>query len=122
MRHEIIGDRLLVKVLETGERTKGGLYIPEIATDNTPWMKAEILGVGTGWISMQTGQLIPLPSVAVGDVVIFFRTMQPGDQLVVPLDDGEEGLIIRYTAIFEILRDLNAGSTIVDAEGKALVM
>lgn len=122
MRHEIIGDRLLVKVLETGERTKSGLYIPEIATDSTPWMKAEILGVGTGWISMQTGQLIPLPSVAVGDVVIFFRTMQPGDQLVVPLDDGEEGLIIRYTAIFEILRDLNAGSTIVDAEGKALVM
>jgi co-chaperonin GroES (HSP10) len=122
MRHEIIGDRLLVKVLETGERTKGGLFIPEIATDNTPWMKAEILGVGTGWVSMQSGLQIPLPNVKVGDVVIFFRTMQPGDQLVVPLGDGEEGLIIRYASILEILHDLNTGSTIVDADGKALVM
>jgi co-chaperonin GroES (HSP10) len=122
MKHIIIGDRLLVKVLETGERTRGGLFIPEMATDNTPWMKAEILVVGTGWVSMQTGQSIPLPTVEVGDVVIFFRSMQPGDQLVVPLDDGEEGLVIRYASILDVLRDLNAGSTIVNAEGKRVVM
>lgn len=120
MRYEIIGDRLLVKVLETGERTKGGLFIPEIATDNTPWMKAEVIEAGSGRL-MTTGVLVPL-TIAKGDVVIFFRTMQPGDQLVVPLDDGEEGLVIRETAVLARLHDLNAGSTIVDADGKSLVM
>ena len=120
MRYEIVGERLLVKVLETGERTKGGLYIPEIATDNTPWMKAEVLAVGSGWL-MNTGVQVPLPAV-VGDVILFFRTMQPGDQLVVPLDDGEEGLVIRFASVLSFLRDLNVGSTIVDSDGKALVM
>lgn len=120
MRYELLGERLLVKVLETGERTKGGLYIPEIATDNTPWMKAEVIEAGCGRL-MTTGVLVPL-QVAKGDIVIFFRSMQPGDQLVVPLDDGEEGLVIREGSVLAILRDLDAASTIVDAEGKALVM
>ncbi len=120
MRYEIIGDRLLVKVLETGERTRGGLYVPEIATDNTPWMKAEVLEAGNGRL-MTSGVLVPLV-IQKGDLVIFFRTLQPGDQLVIPLDDGEEGLIIRETAVLARLHDLNAGSTIVDTEGKSLVM
>lgn len=120
MRYELIGERLLVKVLETGERTKGGLYIPEIATDNTPWMKAEVIEAGCGRL-MTTGVLVPLQVVR-GDIVIFFRSMQPGDQLVVPLDDGEEGLVIREGSVLAILRDLNVASPIVDAEGKALVM
>lgn len=120
MKYRIVGERLLVKVLETGERTRGGLYIPEMATDNTPWMKAEVLGVGSGWL-MNTGVLVPLPA-AVGDVVIFFRSMQPGEQLVLPLDNGEEGLVIRFASVLTFVDDLDAGSTIVDADGKALVM
>lgn len=120
MRYELLGERLLVKVLETGERTKGGLYIPDVATDNTPWMKAEVIEAGCGRL-MTTGTLVPL-QVQKGDCIIFFRSMQPGDQLVVPLDDGEEGLVIREGSVLAILRDLDTASTIVDAEGKALVM
>jgi co-chaperonin GroES (HSP10) len=120
VRYELLGERLLVKVLETGERTKGGLYIPEIATDNTPWMKAEVIEAGCGRL-MTSGVLVPL-QVQKGQIVVFFRSMQPGDQLVVPLDDGEEGLVIREGSVLAILHDLDAASTIVDAEGKALVM
>lgn len=120
MRYELLGERLLVKVLETGERTKGGLFIPEIATDNTPWMKAEVIEAGCGRL-MTTGVLVPL-QVQKGDCIIFFRSMQPGDQLCVPLDGGEEGLVIREGSVLAILRDLDVGSTIVDAEGKSLVM
>jgi chaperonin GroES len=120
VRYELLGERLLVKVIENNERTRGGLYIPEMATDGTPWMKAEVIEVGTGRL-MTTGVLVPL-QVAKGDCILFFRSMQPGDQLCVPLDDGEEGLVIREGSVLAILRDLNAGSTIVDTEGKALVM
>jgi chaperonin GroES len=103
MKYRMFGDRILVKVLETNERTKGGLFIPQIATDGTPWMKAEVLAVGTGIIS--AGVVFPLP-VKVGEVVVFFRTLQPGNQLVVPLEDDEEGLVIRFEACLGALEDL----------------
>ena len=120
MRYELLGERLLVKVLETGERTKGGLYIPEVATDNTPWMKAEVIEAGCGRL-MTTGTLVPL-QVKRGDVIIFFRSMQPGDQLVVPLDDGEEGLVIREGSVLAILRDLDKASMLVDDGGRRVVL
>lgn len=119
MRYELLGERLLVKVLETGERTERGIVIPAVATDNTPWMKAEVIEVGTGRI-MTTGVTVPL-QVAKGDVILFFRSMQPGDQLVVPLGHGEEGLVIREGSVLAILRDLERGSNLVSAEGKTLV-
>lgn len=120
MRYELIGERLLVKVLETNERTKGGLFIPEVVTDGTPWMKAEVLEAGSGRL-MTTGVLVPLV-VAKGDVILFFRSMQAGDQLVVPLDDGEEGLVIREGSVLAILRDLEKASTLLSVDGKTMVM
>lgn len=119
MRYRIFGDRLLVKVLETGERTERGIIIPAVATDNTPWMKAEVLAKGTGMIS--AGVNFPLP-VEVGEVVVFFRTLNPGEQLVVPLDNGEEGLVIRFQACLGALEDLHTASALVSADGKAMVM
>jgi len=119
MKYRIFGDRLLVKVLETGERTTGGLYIPRIASDNTPWMKAEVLAVGTGIIS--AGVKFPLEQ-HVGEVVVFFRSMQPGDQLVVPLDDGEEGLVIRSASCLSAIEELERPPTLLTHDGKAVVI
>lgn len=119
MKYRIFGSRMLVKVLETNERTAGGLIIPQVATDNTPWMKAEVIAKGTGMIIPGHG-LYPLP-VEVGEVVVFFRSMQPGDQLVVPLDDGEEGLVIRFESCLGALEDLHRASALVSPEGKAMV-
>jgi len=119
MKYRIFGDRMLVKVLETNERTRGGIIIPDLVTDNTPWMKAEVLAKGTGMIS--AGVVFPLP-VEVGEVVVFFRSMQPGDQLVVPLDDGEEGLVIRFQSCLGALEELDKASTLVSVEGRPMVM
>ncbi len=120
MKYRIFGSRLLVKVLETGERTAGGIVIPQVATDNTPWMKAEVLAKGTGMIIPGHG-LYPLP-VEVGDVVVFFRSMQPGDQLVVPLGDREEGLVIRFESCLGALEDLDKASKLVGVDGQAVVL
>lgn len=119
MKYRIFGSRILVKVLETGERTASGLYIPQVATDNTPWLKAEVIAKGSGMIS--AGVLFPLP-VEIGDVVVFFRSMQAGDQLVVPLDDGEEGLVIRFESCLGALEDLDRASSLVAPDGKRMVV
>lgn len=118
MKYRMFGDRILVKVLETGERTQRGIVIPEVATDNTPWMKAEVIAKGTGIIS--AGVVFPLP-VEVGEVVVFFRTLQPGNQLVVPLGDGEEGLVIRFESCLGALEGLSTASSLVSVDGKALM-
>lgn len=120
MRYELLGDRILVKVLDANERTSGGLWIPETARDGSPWMRAEVLGVGTGRL-MTTGVLVPL-SVAIGDVVEFFRTVTPGDQMVYTLEDGGEALIIREQAVFAIIRDLNSTPPLLDASGNQVVL
>lgn len=117
MKYRMFGERMLVKVLETGERTQRGIVIPEVATDNTPWMKAEVLAKGSGMIS--AGVLFPLP-VEVGEVVVFFRTLQPGDQLVVPLEDGEEGLVIRFQSCLGALEGLQTSSGLVGTDGKVI--
>jgi chaperonin GroES len=120
VRYELLGDRILVKVLDANERTSGGLWIPEMATDNTPWMKAEVLEVGTGRL-MTTGVLVPL-QVKRGDAILFFRNMQPGDQLVVPIDGGEEALVIREQAVLMILHDLNSTPPLLDSSGNQVVL
>lgn len=120
MKFEMLGDRLLVKVLKSSDRTDGGLWIPEIATDGTPWLKAEVKAVGTGRL-MQSGTLVPLQT-KVGDVVLFFRTSVGGEQLVVPLEDGSEGLCIREQNCLAILRDLDKVTSITSVDGHNLVL
>lgn len=120
MRYELLGDRLLVKVLEANERTDGGLYIPAIAIDGTPWMRAQVRAVGTGRL-MQSGAIVPL-QVRPDDVIIFWRSSTPGEQLVFPGDDGEELLCIREQNVLTILRDLEKVSSLQGLDGKRLVM
>ncbi len=60
-------DRLYIKRLETEERTKGGLYIPEGAKEKG--QTGIVLAVGAGkWD--QSGKIHPL-QVKEGDVVFF---------------------------------------------------
>lgn len=120
MKYEMLGARLLVKVLKSGDRTTGGLWIPEMATDGTPWLKAEVLAVGTGRITPY-GQLVPL-QVAVGDTILFFRTSVGGEQLVVPLEDGTEGLCINEPNVLAILRDLDKVTSITSVSGAPMVL
>ncbi len=60
-------DRLYIERLETEEKTKGGLYIPEVAKEKG--QTGKVLAVGAGkWD--QSGKMHPL-QVKAGDVVFF---------------------------------------------------
>lgn len=120
MKYEMLYDRLLVRVLEARDRTKGGIIIPEMAIDGTPWMRGEVVAVGHGRL-MTNGETVPL-RVKAGDLVIFFRSMSAGEQMVFPVDDGEELLCIREPNILTILRDLETASGLVGTDGRVIVM
>lgn len=115
MQIEMLYDRVLVRLLRPDERTKSGLYVPQMATDNTPYLKAEVLAIGHGRITT-SGSTVPL-RVVVGDVVIVFRSAASGEQLVFPSDDGTEQLIVRENNIAGILRGLDKVTSIVGVDG-----
>lgn len=112
---EPLYDRLLVRLLRPEERTRSGLYVPQLATDNTPYLKAEVIAAGTGRITT-TGSTVPL-SVKAGDVVVFFRNAGSGEQLIFPSDDNSEQMLIRESHVAGILRGLDRVTSIVGVDG-----
>ncbi len=64
-----LGDRLVVKVVNSERVTAGGLIIPDSASMASGYLKAEVLAVGSGGKSKK-GLLRPL-DVKVGDSVLF---------------------------------------------------
>ncbi len=61
-----LGDRIVIKVLEEEERTKGGIVLPDTAKEKP--QKGEVVAVGSGEII--DGKKVPL-EVKVGDKIIF---------------------------------------------------
>ena len=62
-----LNDRVLVKRLESEERTAGGLFIPDTAKEKPS--KGEVIAVGPGKVA-DNGQRIAM-AVKVGDSVLF---------------------------------------------------
>src|SRR4051812_1654951 len=120
MRVEMLYDRLLVKVLDQSNKTKGGLWVPDIALENTPWLRAEVLEVGHGRLATN-GTVVPL-RVQKGDVILFFRNISNGEQLVFADENGDEQLIIREPNVMAILRDLKPSTGLLDTEGREIVL
>lgn len=90
-----LGDRVVVKVIEEEERTKGGIILPDTAKEKP--QQGEVLAVGTGRI-LENGQKVPL-EVKEGDRVIFSK--YAGTE--VKLDD-EELLILSERDILAIIQ------------------
>ena len=79
-------DRLVVRPSEAEETTTSGLVIPDTAKEKP--QQGEVLAVGPGKRSEQTGDLIPV-DVAVGDVIVYSK--YGGTEIQV---DGEDLLIL----------------------------
>ena len=79
-------DRLVVRAQDAEETTTSGLVIPDTAKEKP--QQGEVLAVGPGRRSDQTGDLIPV-DVAVGDVVVYSK--YGGTEITV---DGEDLLIL----------------------------
>jgi chaperonin GroES len=90
-----LGDRIIVKVLESEERTKSGIVIPDTAKEKP--QKANVIAVGPGRINEDNGQRIPM-DVAVGDTVVFAK--YGGTEIKL---DGEEYLILCERDILAVL-------------------
>lgn len=112
-------DRMLVRPLDSGNTTRSGLYIPDMALDNTPWKRAEVIAVGHGRL-MADGSVVPM-TVKPGDVVVFFRSAASGEQLVFPAEDGEELLCIREANVLAIVHGLARDTGLVAVDGARLV-
>ena len=81
-----LDDRIVVRPSEAEETTASGLVIPDTAKEKP--QQGEVLAVGPGRRSEDTGELIPL-DVAVGDTVVYSK--YGGTEITV---DGEDLLIL----------------------------
>jgi chaperonin GroES len=86
MKLQPLEDRIVVRSGEPEETTISGLVIPDTAKEKP--QQGEVLAVGPGRRSEQTGEIIPL-DVAVGDVVVYSK--YGGTEITV---DGEDLLIL----------------------------
>jgi len=79
-------DRVLVKRLETEEKTEGGIIIPDTAKEKG--QTGKVLAVGNGRLS-KNGTITPL-QVKVGDIIYFGKysgTDVDEDQIIIREDE-----------------------------------
>ncbi|MEA3560702.1 MAG: co-chaperone GroES [Candidatus Omnitrophota bacterium] len=89
-----LGDRIIVKVLKSEEKTKGGIVLPDAAKEKP--QQGKIMAVGTGRI-LENGKVVPL-EVKKGNKILFGK--YSGDEVKV---DVEEYLIMREGDILAII-------------------
>jgi chaperonin GroES len=94
MKFRPLHDRLIVKRIESEEKTKGGIIIPDTAKEKP--QEAKVIAVGKGKIT-DDGKLQPM-EVQKGDRILVGK--YSGSEIKV---DGEEHLIIREDDVLAIL-------------------
>ena len=95
MKIQPLADRIMVKVLEAEERTKGGIVLPDTAKEKP--QEAEVIAIGKGKISDE-GKTIP-PEVKVGDKILFGK--YSGTEIRI---DDKEYLILKEEDILAIVK------------------
>ena len=88
-------DRIVVKPGEAEEKTASGLLIPDTAKEKP--QQGEVLAVGPGRRSDQTGEIIPL-DLAAGDTVVYSK--YGGTEITV---DGQDVLILSARDVLAVL-------------------
>ncbi len=95
MKIQPLADRIVVKVLEAKEVSRGGIVLPDTAKEKP--QEAEVVSVGKGRISDE-GKAIP-PEVKAGDNVLFGK--YSGTEISI---DGTEYLILKEEDILAIVK------------------
>lgn len=89
-----LGDRVVVKVVEEEETTKGGIILPDTAKEKP--QQGTVIAVGSGRM-LDNGEKVAL-EVSVGDTVIFSKYAGTDVKM-----DDEEYLIISERDILAIV-------------------
>ncbi len=92
-------DRVLVRRLESDEKTAGGIIIPDTVQEKP--MEGEIVSIGTGHIN-DNGDVRPL-DVKAGDRVLF--TKWAGTEVRI---DGEDLLVMKESDIMGVIEGASA--------------
>ena len=100
MNLQPLEDRIVVRPNDSEETTASGLVIPDTAKEKP--QQGEVLAVGPGKRSEQTGELIPL-DIAVGDTVVYSK--YGGTEIT---SDNEDLLILTSR---DVLAKVGAAST-----------
>jgi len=85
-----LGDRLVVKPMESEEKTKSGIYLPDTAKEKP--QEGKVIAVGPGKMT-DDGKRIPV-DVEVGDIVIYAK--YGGSEIKM---EGEDYIILRESDI-----------------------
>ena len=93
MKFRPLHDRVLIKVLDSEEKTSGGIIIPDTAKEKP--QEGEVVAVGPGAIN-DSGKLAPM-DVKVGDIVLFGKWS--GTEVKI---DGKEYSIMKESDIMGI--------------------
>ena len=96
MKLQPLDDRIVVRASESEATTASGLVIPDTAKEKP--QQGEVLAVGPGRRSEQTGDIIPL-DVKVGDKVVYSK--YGGTEITV---DGADVLILNGRDVLAILK------------------
>ena len=94
MKIQPLADRIVVKVLEAKDVTKGGILLPDTAKEKP--QEAEVIAVGKGKVC--DGKVIA-PEVKVSDRILFGK--YSGTEITM---DGKEYLILKEEDILAVIK------------------
>ena len=96
MKLQPLEDRIVVKPGESEETTASGLVIPDTAQEKP--QQGEVLAVGPGKRSEQTGDVIPV-DLSKGDTVVYSK--YGGTEITI---DGDDLLILSARDVLAIVK------------------
>ena len=89
-----MGDRLVVKPMQSEEKTKSGIYLPDTAKEKP--QEGKVIAVGPGRMTDEGKRIAP--DVVVGDIVLY--TKYGGSEIKI---DGEEQIILREEEVLGVI-------------------
>jgi chaperonin GroES len=101
MKFRPLHDRVVVRRIDSEEKTSGGIIIPDTAKEKP--QEAEVVAVGPG-ARDEAGKLVPL-DVKVGDRILFGKWS--GTEVKI---EGQEYLIMKESDIMGVIEKTAAGS------------
>ena len=96
MKIRPLQDRVVVRRMEEGRKTAGGIVIPDSATEKP--MRGEVIAIGAGK-ALDSGELREL-AVKPGDIVLFGK--YSGTEVKV---DGQELVVMREDDIMGVIEN-----------------
>ena len=94
MKIKPLGERVVIELLESEEKTKSGIVLPDTAKEKP--QTGKVLAVGTGK-RLENGKVIPL-EVKPGDTVLFAK--YAGTEVKI---DGEEYMVLKENDILAVV-------------------